>query len=64
MRFLCIDCYHNMETLLDTPMGYDPTEVCFICVEEEAQRLADKEGEDVEYVLENLWDAVRSVRTS
>ena len=26
MRFLCIDCYHNMETLLDTPMGYDPTE--------------------------------------
>ena len=57
-NLLCINCYHNMETLLDTPMGYDPTEVCSICVEEEAQRLAIEDGEIFEDVLELLWDAV------
>ena len=57
MTFLCVNCDHNLTTIL-AGGGYDPTEVCSLCVEEEAQRLATLNGEDVDYVLERLIDGV------
>jgi len=60
MTFLCIDCDHNLTTIL-AGGGYDPTEVCSICIGEEAIRIADLDGEDVDYVLEHLIDGVLAI---
>jgi len=59
-NLLCINCDHNLTTIL-AGGGYDPTEVCSLCVEEEAQRLATLDGEDFETVLELVWDDALSV---
>jgi len=54
-NLLCINCDHNLTTIL-ADGGYDPEEICSLCVEEEAQRLATINGEDFEDVLEGVWD--------
>ena len=58
MPFLCIDCDHNATTLLDTPMGYDPDEICFVCVGEVAEHFATLNNESVDTTLENLMDGI------
>ena len=55
MTFLCVNCDHNLTTIL-AGGGYDPEEICSLCVEEEAQPLATINGESVEAVLEGVWD--------
>lgn len=59
-NLLCINCDHNLTTIL-ADGGYDSTEICSLCVEEEAQRLATLDGEDFETVLELVWDDALSV---
>ena len=62
MPFLCINCDHNMTTIL-ADGGYDPNEICFLCVEKEATRIAildmaSERGEEIDYILEHLLDDV------
>ena len=59
-NLLCINCDHNLTTIL-ADGGFDPAEVCYLCVEEEAQRLATLDGEDFETVLELVWDDALNV---
>ena len=59
-NLLCINCDHNLTTIL-ADGGYDPAEVCSLCVEAEAQRLATLDGENFDDVLERVWDDALNV---
>jgi len=57
MTFLCVNCDHNLTTLLATTLGYDPDEICSACVEEEALRVSVEDQMDYDQVLEDIWSS-------
>jgi hypothetical protein len=57
MPFFCINCDHNATTILANG-DFDPAEVCFVCIGEEAIRIGDLDGEAASYVLDCLIDSL------